>query len=171
MQSIKTIGTILVAVVISVSATLFIGGDTQVIERVTGGAAGPDFSSRIFLRDGVVIGGARTATSSRGAVTYTAASIANSSVIEHNAEAATTATLPTEAALSSLGFLQVAGDKYTMYIHASTTKITLAGGTGTNLRSASTTKDIIASGVARLDFVRLGATEANSIDVLMTTGI
>lgn len=131
------------------------------------GAAGSEFSSRLILRDNEVVGGFDFATSSTGAATYTAVSINNARVIEHIAATALTATLPTNAALSAVGFLPNVGDTQTFFIHASTTKITLAGNTGVTLASASTTKDISPGLIGRIECSRLGATEARGIWCLL----
>ncbi len=136
-------------------------------EPTYAGAAGPEQTAHAFFRDNVTIGGSRFATSSQGAVTYTAASIANSRVIEHIAGAALTATLPTNAALSALGFLPNVGDTQTIMIHASTTAITLAGNTGVTLFSASSTKQVAAGSIGRLELTRLGATEGRAIHALL----
>jgi hypothetical protein len=128
-----------------------------------GSAAGPDMQQHINFYDNMTVGGADFATSSQGTVTYTAASIANSRVIEHKATAALTATLPTNTALSAVGFLPKVGDTQTLFIHASTTKVTLAGNTGVTLFSASSTKDVAAGSIGRLECTRLGATEGRLI--------
>jgi hypothetical protein len=133
-----------------------------------GAAAGPDVTSMTFFHDNVNIGGRTLATSSIGTATYTAANIANSRLIEHNAASALTVTLPTNAALSAIGFLPKAGDTQSLFIHASTTEITLAAGTGMTLESASSTLKVAANNTARLEFVRLGATEGRRIEVLLT---
>lgn len=163
----------LVTVVVAVLAGLAIGFVAMSFKTVsvqpTYKGSGSVTNERAEFRDSMTVGGKTFATSSRGSVTYTAASIANSKVIEHNAEAATTATLPTAALLSASGFLQNVGDTATIYIHASTTQITLAGGTGVTLSSASSTKVILPNTTARIDFVRHGATEGRAIWALMST--
>ena len=136
---------------------------------VAGSVTGPDVSFHAFYHDNMTIGGFDFATSSVGAVTYTAASIVNSRVIEHQAASAVTATLPTNAALSALGFLPNVGDTQTLFIHASTTAVVLVGNTGVTLTSASTTKQVLAGSFARLEFIRLGATEGRLILVKLTT--
>lgn len=157
------------AVVLSVISIFKSGNQIPTPAPVSYGAAGSTFSSEVFLQNGETVGGYDFATSSRGVVTYTASSITRSRVIEHIATAATTGTLPTNAALSSLGFLQNVGDTKTLFIQASTTKITMAGNTGVTISSASTTLDISPGKIGRLDFVRLGATESGLIQVLLTT--
>lgn len=124
-------------------------------------------SSRAFFQDNVVIGGQAFSTSSQGAATYTAASFANSRLIEHNASAALTATLPTNASLTALGYLQNQGDTQTVFVHASTTAITFAGNTGVSLQVASTTKQVPANATGRVECIRLGASEARRIDCLL----
>jgi hypothetical protein len=135
-----------------------------------GGSAGPEFYDRLFFKDNVVVGGGSFATTSQGAATYTASNIVNNRLILHRAPGALTATLPTKASFNSAGFLQYPGDTYSMYIYASTTAITIAGNTGVRLDSASTTNNINAAGVGKLEFIRLPATEDSDIEVRMTTG-
>lgn len=141
-----------------------------VVEKIVGAAAGPEHTERQYFKDSVVIGGRTFATTSQGATTYNAADIANSKVVLHKATAALTATLPTKTNLNAAGFLPGVGDTHTMFVYASTTLITLAGNTGVRLDSASTTNNINAAGSARLDFIRLPATEDFDIEVMMTTG-
>lgn len=129
--------------------------------------SGQTQSSRGVFQDNIVVGGYDFATSSQGTVTYTATSIVNSRVIEHIAVGATTGTLPTNAALSSAGFLPNIGDTQTLYIQASTTKITLAGNTGVRLDTASTSADISPGRIGKIEFVRLGATEGRLIHALL----
>lgn len=136
-------------------------------EPTTGAQSGTEVSFRQSFRDNIVVGGYDFATTSQGTATYTAASIANSRVIEHIAPAALTATLPTNAALSAVGYLPNVGDTQTLFIHASTTKITLAGNTGLTLHSASSTKDVAAGSIGRLECTRLGATESRGIWCLL----
>lgn len=133
-----------------------------------GAVSGPDVSFRMFFHDNIVVGGGVLATTSAGSVTYTAANIANNKLIEHKATAALTATLPTAAALNAIGFLPNAGDTAMLYIHASTTNITLAGGTGTTLYSASTTRVIPANSTVALEFVKLPANESSTYNVFMS---
>lgn len=135
----------------------------------TVGAASPEFFSKIFARDDIVVGGATFSTTSQGTVTYLAANLVGTKVIEHNATAALTATLPTNANLSAAGFLPNIGDTATIYIHASTTQITLAGSTGVTLNAASSTKVILPNTTARIDFFRHSAVEGRLIWALMTT--
>lgn len=131
-----------------------------------GAVAGPNHYDPEFFYQPVTMGGNVLATSSAGAVTYTQANLRNTSLIMHTATGALTATLPASSTLSD--FIPRAGDRRVICINAITTKITLAGGTGTDLNTASSTKDIIADGLGCLDFVRKSNTD---IEVLLTTGI
>lgn len=161
-----------IALVLSIAtllgtAYLFTKPAQEAVQNSLAGA-GNTFSQRVFFFDNTVTGGNTLATSSRGTVTYTAATFVNARNIEHNAEAATTATLPTNAALSAAGYLPNVGDSQTVFIHASTTKITLAAGTGITLATASSTKDVSAGSIGALTCTRLGATEGRGIWCLLT---
>lgn len=137
------------------------------VQKPYGAASGPNVSFRTFFHDNISVGGNVFATSSQGAVTYPANSIVNSRLIQHIATGATTATLPTATALNATGFLPNVGDSQVLFIQASTTKITLAGNTNVTISSASTTLDISPGKTARLEFVRLGATENRGFWVSM----
>lgn len=154
-----------IALLVAGSAYVFIKPVQEVVNNL--GASGATQTSRGFFLDNIVLGGNTLATSSQGSVTYTAATFANARNIEHIATGATTATLPTAALLSSAGYLPNVGDSQTVLIHASTTKITLAAGTGITLHSASSTKEIAAGSVGQLTCTRLGATEAKNIWCLL----
>jgi hypothetical protein len=108
------------------------------------------------------LGGGTFATTSAGTVTYLASSF-NKGVIEHTASSAVTASLSASSTLSEQ--IPNSGDSMTRYIHAITSNITLAGGTGTDLNTASSTKVILAGKTARLDFIRKADTD---IEVLLT---
>ena len=164
-------GIAMLALILGVFAVFAPRGVQQVTLEPVAGGSGLSFpGGKVYLAEGYTDGGKLLATTSNGAgLTYSAGNIVNSKIIEHNASVAVTATLPTEALLSSAGFLPNVGDIETRYIHASTSIITLAGGTGTTLKSASSTLAIIPDSTARLDFVRQGATEGRDIWVLMTT--
>lgn len=154
----------LIALVIGVVGGIFLHAPQT---PAPGAVSSPDQYVFTHFYDNVNIGGYDFATTSIGTVTYTAASIVRSHVIEHQASAAVTASLPTNAALSAAGFLPNVGDTQTLFIHASTTKITLAGGTGVTLYSASSTKEIAAGSIGRVEFVRLGATESRLIQATL----
>lgn len=169
----KLINVIVSAIVAAVVVMVF-GVFTQAPTPQTqpdptpGAVTGPDVYARTFFHDNAIVGGFDFATSSLGAATYTAASFVNAKVIEQQASGALTVTLPTNALLSAAGYLPNIGDTQITYIHASTTKITLATGTGITLSSASTTKDISANSTGKLECTRLGATEARLIQCLLT---
>ncbi len=160
------------AVSISVVAVLIAGivffnkpAQITVDKTQTLGGVAQDQYSEAFFHDTATVGGNILATSSIGAVTYTAASISKVSLIQHTAASALTATLPASSTLTN--FIKYPGDTKTIYIHAITTGITLAGATGVDLDTASSTKNIVAGNVARLDFIR----KSNSdIEVVMTQG-
>lgn len=133
-----------------------------------GSVSGPDQYVFTHFYDNVNIGGFDFATSSIGAATYTAASLLKTRLIEHNAASSLTVTLPTAATLSSAGFMPNPGDTQSFWIHASTTLITVAGNTGITLYSASSTKQIAAGSIGKVECVRLGATEARLIECLLT---
>lgn len=138
----------------------------QVIEKVNkfSAAPGPDVYVPTWFAQTVTIGGNVFATSSAGAVTYTAASLNNVNTIQHTATGALTATLPASSTLTS--FVPKAGDSRTVFLNPITTGITLAGGTGTDLNTASSTKFCVVGSLCRLDFVRKSNTD---IEVLLTS--
>ena len=156
---------IISVIVVFLGFTIFGGKTETVIERTVeqlGAAAGPTHTEYQEFLDNVVIGGEVFATSSTGAATYTAANLYKKSLIQHTAASALTATLP---ASSTIGWIPKAGDKAVMFLHPITTGITLAGGTGTELNTASSTKFAVAGQLARLEFVRKTNTD---IEVFMT---
>ncbi len=155
----------IVLALVALGTAVFYNPVHQAVQTL--GAAGQDFSNRVFFHDNAIIGGFDYATSSVGASTYSATPFANAKVIEQQAASALTVTLPTGANLSSIGYLQYPGDTDTKYIHASTTKITLAGSTGVTLLTASSTKDISANSTGILTCARLGATEGRLIQCLL----
>lgn len=135
-------------------------------EPPVGATPGTDhYSPESFLQP-ITQGGNVLATTSQGAGTYTAANLQNTSLIQHTAGAALTVTLPASSTLGA--FIPRPGDTRTIYFNAITTLITIAGGTGTELNTASSTKNVNAGGIGRLDFTRKANTD---IEVLLTTGI
>lgn len=106
------------------------------------------------------------ATSSIGTATYTAANITGINSILHTAASALTATLPASSTLTSL--VPTTGDRETIVLHSvGAGTITLAGGSGTTLTSASSTKAIPGGGSTILEFVRRADTD---IAVYMSGG-
>lgn len=151
-----------------VTAVLVVGGIAYFEEPSFGAQSGPEHHEpQVFLQP-VTLGGNVFATSSVGAATYTAASLQNITLIQHTAASALTVTLPASTTMGA--FLPKAGDTRTIYITPITTGITLAGGVGTELQTASSTatKFVNAGNLGRLDFVRKSDTD---IEVLLTPGI
>lgn len=136
----------------------------QTVVEKLGAAAGPEVTEPTFFRGTVTPGGNVVATSSQGAATYTAANFLNTSVIQHTATAALTATLPASSTLKA--FVPLPGDTRVMYLNPITTGITLAGGTGTEFNTASSTKFCVVGSLCRLDFIRKTNTD---IEVLFTS--
>lgn len=154
-------GGLLVAIVIA-SVSLFVGKGSVNL----GAVSQPDFYQQINAYSGIRLSSA-FATSSTGSGTLTYSNIKERSVILSTNAGALTLTLPASTTLKS--FLPKAGDsaKYVI-VNQGTALLTLAGGTGTLLQTASSTKTVNIGGTATLDFVR----KANSdIVVLMSPGI
>jgi len=153
-------------VVLSIGFTFFSMPAPQNHRDPVGATPGTDHYSHEYFADTMTVGGRVLATSSVGAGTYTAGNLMNTSLIVHTAASAATATLPASSTLTS--FIPRPGDSKTIYFQAVTTKVTLEGGSGTDLNTASSTKNVEPTGLGRLDFTR----KANSdIEVLLTTGI
>lgn len=153
--------------VVSVLSLVFSlsSGTVTEVQKIVGVTAGDDFFNNISFYDDIVLGGSVFATSSQGTATYTAATLAKTSLIQHTAGGALTVTLP---ASSTITWIPKAGDKKLMFINPITTNITLAAGTGTDLNSASSTKAMMAGGLTSIEFVRKSNTD---IEVMMTSGL
>lgn len=132
-----------------------------------GAVTGTDVFNLTHYYDNVNVGGIDFATTSQGATTYTAASLAKPRVVEHIAGAALTVTFPTNANWSAVGFLPNVGDSQSFFVQASTTKITFVGNTGVTLDSASTSQVIYPGRIGKFECTRLGATEARLIHCFM----
>lgn len=135
-------------------------------------AAGNGTTTRAFTiggrltADGGVLFSSVFSTTSQGSVTYTAASITDISTVLHTTEDVTTGTLPASTTLS--GFIPSTGDRRSIVlVNVGTASLTLAGGTGTLLTSASSTKVVVPGGATLLEFVRKADTD---IAVFMTGG-
>lgn len=114
-----------------------------------GASRAPDVSATFRSVDTV----GTFSTTSQGTATYNAASIQGISSILHNASSALTATLPASTTLKA--WLPTAGSRVSIAIvNTGTGILTLAGGTGTLLLNASTTKAIPGGGVVLLEIVR-----------------
>lgn len=155
---------IVIALVLGVVGILRPATVERVVQNI-GANPGPEFFVPVFFRETSTDGGNVFATTSAGSVTYTAASLIKTSLIAHTASAAVTATLPASSTIAS-AFVPLAGDSRTIYLAPITTNITLAGGTGTDLNTASSTKVCLQGTVCSLEFVR----KSNSdIEVLLVT--
>lgn len=154
-----------IGAIVGVVGFSILGGKTSetIIEKF-GVAAGPLFTEHIQFLEGFTEGGNAFATSSAGAATYTASNLNEKvTLVQHTATAALTATLP---ASSTINWIPRAGDRRTIFFAPITTGITFAGGTGTDLNTASSTKFIIAGTVGRMDFIRKVNTD---IEVLLVS--
>ena len=118
-------------------------------------------------------GGGVFATSSAGTATYPSTAYDVENVVEHNATAALTATLTASTSVAS-SFIPNAGDHRTLlWKNTGAGVLTLAGGTGSLLKVASSTigtglKTIMPGGTATLDFFRTSNTD---IEVIMSPAI
>lgn len=150
------LGVALVAVVIAIGAVVF-GNDTvtvteRIIEKPVGAVPGPDYYNKITLFSGVDFS-STFATTSTGAGTLSIGDIKERTTILSTNAGALTLTLPASTTMNS--FLPKAGDRASLVIvNQGTTLLTLAGGTGTLLQTASSTKTVNIGGSATLDIVR-----------------
>ena len=150
-------GVALIAIlVIAIGAYLF-----PKVQVPLGAISSPQVYDRMYFYNNEEVGGGNFATSSVGAVTYTAAQVFNNKLITHTAASALTVTLPASTTISNI---VGAGMSYTLYLTPVTTGITVAGGTGTELNAASSTAMCSAGALCRLDFIRKANTD---IEVLM----
>ena len=130
------------------------------------GIALSDVTSPVTFYDGVTYSNA-FATTSNGAGTLTASNITGKGTILSTNSAVLTLTLPASSTLT--GFIPKAGDRTRMVVvNQGTAVLTLAGGTGTFLQTASSTKAVNIGGTAILEFVRKTNTDIN---VFMSAGI
>jgi hypothetical protein len=164
MNTQNILSSVIVSAIMVVLGFAIFGGKTVVEKQIPVGAtAGTDHYFNETFYDDITLGGMVFATSSTGTVTYTAASLAKAALIEHTAASNLTANLP---ASSTIYWIPRAGDRKNIRFAAITSQITLAGGIGTDLNSASSTKVILPGTIGNLEFVR----KSNSdIEVLMTT--
>lgn len=126
-----------------------------------GVAAGPEVTEKTFFFDDAIVGGRVLATSSQGTAVYTAAQVMNNKLITHTASAALTVTLPASSTISQI---PRPGDTKVTFITPVTTGLTLAGGTGTDLNTASSTKFCVVGQLCEMTFVRKANTD---IEVLL----
>lgn len=139
-------------------------------EQPAVGGTGPEQTQHQYFLAGSTEGGPTYATSSAGTVTYTDTAFFNgvtqekTSLVEHTATGAVTASLPASSTLGS--FVPDAGDSASVYVQALQNGVTLSGNTGVTVNFAPNASSTIAAGdVARLDFVRATTTD---IEVLVT---
>lgn len=159
------IGLAAVAIVVSVFA--FAKPAQTVVQEIKG--ASDSFSFPVRFDNTFTMGGKVFSTSSVAAATFTAANLQDVSLIQNSGATVVTMTLPASSTFSR-NFVPRVGDTKTIFLHPTTANITLAGGTGTDLNSASSTKACVAGTLCRLEFVRKVNTD---IEVLMSsaTGI
>lgn len=136
------------------------------VSTPVGAVSQPDFYNEIGAYSGVKFS-STFATTSTGAGTLTYGNISQKTTILSTNAGALTLTLPASTTLTS--FIPKAGDRVSyVLVNQGTAVLTLAGGTGTILGTASSTKNVAIGGSAILDFVR----KTNSdIVVHMTTAI
>lgn len=130
-------------------------------------------ANTLILRDGKFVAPTLStafATTSTGAGTLTAANITGKSTILSTNAGALTLTLPASTTLLARNyFLPSAGDRLSyVIVNQGTALLTLAGGTGTLLQTASSTKTVNIGGSALLNCVRKTNTD---IICLMSAGI
>ena len=154
----KTLWTVLVVILVIATAGAYLYPEVQ---KPFGAISSPQVYDRMYFYNNEEVGGGNFATSSVGAVTYTAAQVFNNKLITHTAASALTVTLPASTTISNI---VGAGMSYTLYLTPVTTGITVAGGTGTELNAASSTAMCSAGALCRLDFIRKANTD---IEVLM----
>lgn len=139
----KIIGSIAVVALLVGGYALFNTFQAQPATQPAGAVSGPDVFQKMLFHADFVVGGSNFATTSQGAVTYTAAQMMNNRLITHTAASTLTATLPASTTLGA--YLPNVGDSKTTCIDAITTKITLAAGTG-DIFSYGTTTSIVGAG-------------------------
>lgn len=131
--------------------------------QVLGAVSSPDFYFPVNVFQGVTFSNT-LATTSTGAGTLTYGDIKDKTTILSTNAGALTLTMPASTTLNA--FVPRAGDRVSMIIvNQGTALLTLAGGTGTLLQTASSTKAVNIGGSARLDFVR----KTNS-DIIVNMG-
>ena len=141
---------------------VFIAMKDTTPEAPLGANPGPEYLDVQYFRGDAIVGGANLATTSQGTATYTGQQVMVNKVITHTAPAALTVTLPASSTLSQ--YIPKTGDTKTLFIVPITTLITVAGASGMDLNSASTSRACGAGLMCRLEFVRKANTD---IEVFM----
>jgi hypothetical protein len=167
MKNALVIGVAVVSLVVSVFALSKPG--TEIVREIQAGGASDSFSFPVRFDNGLTEGGKVFATSSVAAATLTASNLLDVTLIQNSGATVVTMTLPASSTFSR-NFIPRAGDTKTIFAVPTTANITFAGGTGTDLNSASSTKACVAGTLCRLEFVRKANTD---IEVLLSssTGI
>lgn len=138
----------------------------QVVQDTLGAVPGGDFFFPVNANSGVTFS-STFATTSTGSGTLTAANLQDKTTILSTNAGSLTLTLPASTTLNA--FIPKAGDRVSMVIvNQGTALLTMAGGTGTLLQTASTTKAVNIGGSATLNFVRKSNRD---IVVHMSSGI
>jgi len=161
MKNVIVAGVAVLALVVSVVA---FSQPAQVVVKELSGAS-DSFSFPVRFDNTITQGGKIFSTSSVGAATFTAANLQDVSLVQNSGATVVTMTLPASSTFSR-NFVPRAGDTRTVFVNPTTANVTLAGATGTDLDTASSTKVCLAGKVCRLDFVRKVNTD---IEVLLTS--
>ncbi len=155
-----------------VALAAFIGGlnTTVSVSPVNDvfGAAGGDFYSLLYAHDNIVIGGKVIASSTVVTQTLAATDVVGVKLLNAKAASAATLTLPTKSVLSAAGFLPIAGDSAEMFIHASTSAVTLSGGTGVKLSTNASSTIVYPDTTVKITFTRLSAGEGSTFEAVIT---
>ncbi len=160
---------------ILVAVVAFLGGmshegkvSVSVLPDQTFGAAGNVFSEAVTVLNGITIGGKVIASTTVATETLNRSDIDGVKLLNAKAAAASTLTLPTNALLSAGGFLPNPGDTYEWFVHASTSVITLSGGSGVALQTVASSSQIFVGRTGKVTFIRLGATEGRTIEAKLS---
>ncbi len=131
---------------------------TSIIAGILNSTGAINSTGKITTSSTLTVGGLNSTTTAASA-TFKASDLAFSTISAFPNVAAVSLTLPASTTLATAGFLPNAGDRTSIAVfNASSTAaatVTLVGGTGTLLTSATSTDVIYASGIAHLDIVRL----------------
>lgn len=129
------------------------------------GAGSTFITEETTFAGNIVVGGRVISSSTVATATLSPNDIKGVKLFNSKAAAAATLTLPTKALFSGVGFLPNAGDTAEWLIHASTSPVTLAGGTGVRLSAVGTTSLTVNSlHTGTIRFLRLPANEGSTIE-------
>lgn len=153
------------AVVAAAGVALFYPSLVKSPDTKVSAASSPDVYSYQYVHGVFTQGGPSFATSSVGASTLADADMSGAGVVERSGSGTLTMTLPASTTISGL---TSSGDcRDIQFVNYGSGLLTLAGGTGTLLETASSTKTVNTNGMATLKFCRMINTD---IEVLMNTG-